>query len=101
MLVRAAEPVCVCEFTAELELPHRPGRVGVAIGSGGVIWWGLAPAAHPGAPPLRPPAPSPPPPPRHFPWPRALAYWSAQFVGAVCAAALLRASLGYIAHVGA
>src|SRR5436309_13545929 len=38
---------------------------------------------------------------RHFPWPRALAYWSAQFVGAVCAAALLRASLGNIAHVGA
>src|SRR5580765_3866185 len=27
---------------------------------------------------------------RHFPWPRALAYWCAQFVGAVCAAALLR-----------
>ena len=38
---------------------------------------------------------------RHFPWPRALAYWGAQFVGAVCAAALLRASLGNIAHVGA
>jgi glycerol uptake facilitator-like aquaporin len=30
---------------------------------------------------------------RHFPWPRALAYWGAQFVGALCAAALLRASL--------
>jgi glycerol uptake facilitator-like aquaporin len=38
---------------------------------------------------------------RHFPWPRALAYWGAQFVGAVCAAALLRGSLGNIAHVGA
>ena len=38
---------------------------------------------------------------RHFPWPRALAYWGAQFVGALCAAALLRASLGNIAHVGA
>jgi aquaporin NIP len=38
---------------------------------------------------------------RHFPWPRALAYWAAQFVGAICAAALLRASLGNIAHVGA
>jgi MIP family channel proteins len=38
---------------------------------------------------------------RHFPWPRALAYWGAQFVGAVSAAALLRASLGNIAHVGA
>jgi aquaporin NIP len=38
---------------------------------------------------------------RHFPWPRALAYWCAQFVGALTAAALLRGSLGNIAHVGA
>jgi MIP family channel proteins len=38
---------------------------------------------------------------RHFPWPRALAYWGAQFIGAVIAAALLRASLGNIADVGA
>jgi MIP family channel proteins len=38
---------------------------------------------------------------RHFPWPRAAGYWLAQFVGAVTAAALLRRSLGDIAHVGA
>jgi MIP family channel proteins len=38
---------------------------------------------------------------RHFPWSRAFAYWCAQFVGAVTAAALLRGSLGNIAHVGA
>jgi MIP family channel proteins len=38
---------------------------------------------------------------RHFPWRRALAYWCAQFVGALAAAALLRGSLGNIAHVGA
>ena len=38
---------------------------------------------------------------RHFPWPRAFAYWGAQFVGAFSAALLLRASLGNIAHVGA
>jgi aquaporin NIP len=38
---------------------------------------------------------------RHFPWPRALAYWGAQFLGALTAAALLRGSLGNIAHVGA
>ena len=38
---------------------------------------------------------------RHFPWPRAALYWCAQFVGALTAAALLRASLGNIAHVGA
>ena len=38
---------------------------------------------------------------RHFPWSRAFAYWCAQFVGALAAAALLRGSLGNIAHVGA
>jgi MIP family channel proteins len=38
---------------------------------------------------------------RHFPWRRAGAYWCAQFAGAFAAAALLRASLGQIAHVGA
>jgi aquaporin NIP len=38
---------------------------------------------------------------RHFPWRRAAGYWSAQLVGALAAAALLRASLGNVAHVGA
>src|SRR5512132_2482986 len=38
---------------------------------------------------------------RHFPWPRALGYWLAQFLGVLTAAALLRGSLGNIAHVGA
>ena len=38
---------------------------------------------------------------RHFPWPRVIAYWGAQLVGALLAAALLRSSLGNIAHVGA
>jgi len=38
---------------------------------------------------------------RHFPWPRAVAYWGAQLGGALLAAALLRGSLGNIAHVGA
>jgi MIP family channel proteins len=38
---------------------------------------------------------------RHFPWSKALGYWGAQLVGAIAAAALLRASLGNIAHVGA
>jgi MIP family channel proteins len=38
---------------------------------------------------------------RHFPWPRAVAYWCAQFVGAVTAAAVLLGSLGNVAHVGA
>jgi aquaporin NIP len=38
---------------------------------------------------------------RHFPWSRAAAYWCAQFVGAIAAAAVLRGSLGNVAHVGA
>ncbi len=38
---------------------------------------------------------------RHFPPGRALAYWLAQLLGAVAAAAVLRGSLGNIAHVGA
>jgi aquaporin NIP len=38
---------------------------------------------------------------RHFPWRRAAGYWVAQLAGAVAAAALLRGSLGNIAHVGA
>ena len=38
---------------------------------------------------------------RHFPWRRTLAYWGAQLTGALLAAALLRASLGKDAHVGA
>ena len=38
---------------------------------------------------------------RRFPWPRALAYWSVQLAAAIAAAAVLRASLGDVAHVGA
>jgi aquaporin NIP len=38
---------------------------------------------------------------RHFPWRRAVVYWAAQLCGALVAAAVLRGSLGNIAHVGA
>ena len=38
---------------------------------------------------------------RHFPWTRVGAYWVAQLAGALAAAAILRASLGDVAHVGA
>jgi aquaporin NIP len=38
---------------------------------------------------------------RHFPWRRAAGYWVAQLAGAMIGAALLRGSLGNIAHVGA
>ncbi len=38
---------------------------------------------------------------RHFPWSKAVAYWMAQLIGALVAAALLRGSLGNVADVGA
>jgi len=38
---------------------------------------------------------------RHFPWSRVAGYWIAQSAGALIAAAILRGSLGNIAHVGA
>jgi MIP family channel proteins len=38
---------------------------------------------------------------RHFPWTRLAAYWVAQIMGALLAAAILRGSLGNVAHVGA
>ena len=38
---------------------------------------------------------------RHFPWSRVAAYWAAQAAGAIIAAAILRGSLGNVAHVGA
>jgi len=38
---------------------------------------------------------------RHFPWTRVAAYWCAQAAGALLAAAILRGSLGNVAHVGA
>jgi aquaporin NIP len=38
---------------------------------------------------------------RHFPWPRAAAYWAAQLAGALLAAALIRVLLGSDAHLGA
>ena len=38
---------------------------------------------------------------RHFPWPRLLGYSVAQVLGAICAAAILRGSLGDVANIGA
>jgi Major intrinsic protein len=35
---------------------------------------------------------------RHFPWSRVVAYWLAQATRAIIAAAVLRASLGNVAH---
>ena len=38
---------------------------------------------------------------QHFPWTSLVGYWAAQLAGAFAAAAILRGSLGNIAHVGA
>ena len=80
---------------------HQLGHVGVAISFGLVIMFGIYAVGHISGAHFNPSvtfafALS-----RHFPWRRALSYWGAQLVGALAAAALLRGSLGNIAHVGA
>ena len=80
---------------------HALGHVGVAITFGLVIMFGIYAVGHISGAHFNPSvtfafALS-----RHFPWSRAIGYWGAQLVGALAAAALLRASLGNIAHVGA
>jgi aquaporin NIP len=80
---------------------HELGHVGVAITFGLVIMFGIYAVGHISGAHFNAAVTFAFALTRHFPWPRALAYWGAQFVGAVCAAALLRASLGNIAHVGA
>ena len=65
---------------------HALGHVGVAFSFGLVIMAMVYAVGHIS---------------RHFPWPRALAYWGAQLLGALIAAALLRGSLGNIGEVGA
>ncbi len=80
---------------------HELGHVGVAITFGLVILFGIYAVGHISGAHFNPAVTFAFALTRHFPWPRAVAYWGAQFVGAICAAALLRASLGNIAHVGA
>ena len=77
------------------------GHVGVAITFGLVIMFGIYAVGHISGAHFNPAVTFAFALTRHFPWPRTLAYWAAQFVGAVAAALLLRASLGDIAHVGA
>ncbi len=77
------------------------GHVGVAITFGLVIMFGIYAVGHISGAHFNPSvtfafALS-----RHFPWSRAVGYWGAQLVGALTAAALLRASLGNRADVGA
>jgi MIP family channel proteins len=80
---------------------HQLGHVGVAISFGLVIMFGIYAVGHISGAHFNAAVTFAFALTRHFPWPRALAYWTAQFVGAVSAAALLRGSLGNIAHVGA
>jgi aquaporin NIP len=80
---------------------HQLGHVGVAISFGLVIMFGIYAVGHISGAHFNPAVTFAFALTRHFPWARALVYWGAQVMGALVAAALLRASLGNIAHVGA
>ena len=80
---------------------HQLGHVGVAISFGLVIMFGIYAVGHISGAHFNPAVTFAFALTRHFPWPRTVAYWSAQLVGALLAAALLRASLGNIADTGA
>jgi aquaporin NIP len=80
---------------------HQLGHVGVAITFGLVIMFGIYAVGHISGAHFNAAVTFAFALTRHFPWPRAVAYWAAQLIGALCAAALLRASLGNVSHVGA
>jgi MIP family channel proteins len=80
---------------------HQLGHVGVAITFGLVIMFGIYAVGHISGAHFNAAVTFAFALTRHFPLSRAIAYWCAQFVGALTAAALLRGSLGNIAHVGA
>jgi aquaporin NIP len=80
---------------------HQLGHVGVAITFGLVIMFGIYSVGHISGAHFNPAVTFAFALTRHFPWPRAVGYWFAQLVGALVAAALLRGSLGNIAHTGA
>ena len=80
---------------------HQLGHVGVALSFGLVIMFGIYAVGHISGAHFNPAVTFAFALTRHFPWPRTVAYWSAQLVGALLAAALLRASLGNIADTGA
>src|SRR3954466_8712605 len=80
---------------------HQLGHVGVAIAFGLVIMVMIYAVGHISGAHFNPAVTFAFALTRHFPWPRAAAYWGAQLVGALLAAALRRVSLGDLAHVGA
>ena len=77
------------------------GHVGVALTFGLVIMFGIYAVGHISGAHFNPAVTFAFALTRHFPWRRALAYWGAQLLGALLAAALLRGSLGNIADTGA
>ena len=77
------------------------GHVGVAITFGLVIMCGIYAVGHISGAHFNPAVTFAFTLTRHFPRRLAALYWCAQLIGALAAAALLRASLGNIAHIGA
>src|SRR5712671_1386295 len=80
---------------------HELGHVGVAISFGLVILFGIYAVGHISGAHFNPAVTFAFALTRHFPWRRACAYWGAQVLGALVAAAVLRGSLGNIADLGA
>jgi aquaporin NIP len=80
---------------------HELGHIGVAITFGLVIMAGIYAVGHISGAHFNPAVTLGFVLTRHFPPGRAVGYWLAQLSGALLAAALLRGSLGDIAHVGA
>ena len=80
---------------------HALGHVGVALAFGLVIMAGIYAVGHISGAHFNPAVTLAFVLTRHFPPSRAAGYWVAQIVGAVAAAAVLRGSLGNVAHVGA
>jgi MIP family channel proteins len=80
---------------------HQLGHLGVALAFGLVIMFGIYAVGHISGAHFNAAVTFAFAVTRHFPWPRVAAYCCAQLVGALAAAAVLRASLGNVAHVGA
>jgi len=79
---------------------HQLGHIGIAISFGLVIMFGIYAVGHISGAHFNAAVTVAFALTRHFPWPCVVAYWGAQFVGAICGAGLLRASLGNVADVG-
>jgi aquaporin NIP len=82
------------------EKTHQLGHIGVAITFGLVIMFGVYAVGHISGAHFNPSVTFAFALTRHFPWSRTVAYWTAQLVGALVAAAILRGSLGNRAGLG-